>query len=259
MRWSRIFLLGVIGTLSLAALMGLAAVVSVRVNERLIGTDLIISLFSLTCLGASLPRHRGPWRWAAIGTYIVSAIGLVLTLLLIWDTFEYPASEPVARTAGIMATWAIALPAMLLLAMTRFANALWSVRIVTLVLIALLAGEITAAVLLELDEEIIGRIIAGNAILAALGTVSLPILYRLYGVHNPTTPVSTELKMEMVCPRCGERQTIPAGDSACKKCGLKFRLEIEEPRCPGCGYLLYKLESGQCPECGRAVAESSAA
>ena len=125
-------------------------------------------------------------------------------------------------------------------------------------LVALLAGEITAVILVEGNGDLFGRILAGTAILAGLGTVSLPILYRLYGEHNPTSPVSTELKMEMVCPRCGEGQTIPAGDSACGKCGLKFRLEIEEPRCPGCGYLLYQLTSRQCPECGRVVAKGAA-
>lgn len=258
MRWSRIFLLGVIGTLSLAALMGLAAVLSVEVNWRLIGTDLIISLFSLTCLGASMPRHRKPWHLAAMGTYISSAVGLVLILVLIWGNLDYQVEEPLGRAAGIMTTWAIALPAMALLAMTRFANALLWVRRATLALIALLATEITLVILFEGDGDIFGRIIAATAILAALGMVSLPILYRLYGEHNPTTPESTRLQMEMVCPRCGEGQTISAGDSACRKCKLKFRLEIEEPRCPGCGYLLYKLESGRCPECGREIVMGNA-
>jgi DNA-directed RNA polymerase subunit RPC12/RpoP len=41
------------------------------------------------------------------------------------------------------------------------------------------------------------------------------------------------------------------GDSKCGNCGLKFRIEIEEPRCARCGYLLWQLTERRCPECGQ--------
>jgi hypothetical protein len=253
MRLSRILLLSVIVTLCLAAFLGLAAVLAVRVNERLILTDLAISLFSLTCLGASLPRHRSRWRWATMGTFIASGLGLILSLGLIWDLLGFRPNELAVKAMGICITWSIALPAMSLLAMTRFSNAMRWIRLASLLLILLLATQVTVAIITELDSDLGGRIMAANAILASLGTLTLPILNKLYGSKNPTDAVSTKLEMEIICPRCRAHQTIAAGDSACSNCRLKFRLEIEEPRCPGCGYLLYQLTSPRCPECGREV------
>ena len=58
----------------------------------------------------------------------------------------------------------------------------------------------------------------------------------------------------VVCPCCGLDQTVPLGTSSCSACGLRIHLRIEEPRCPDCDYLLYRLTSGRCPECGTVVA-----
>lgn len=252
--WTSVFLVGVIVTLSLAAIMGLAAVLSMRVNLRLVGTDLVISLFSLTCLAASYPRHTTHyWRLAVLGTYLTSAIGLVLSLLLIWEAHPRQLEETIGKGTLIVIVWSIALPAMSLLALTRFANALSFARSATLLLIAILAAEITVAVLLESDTNFLLRAIAATTILAALGTLSLPILHRLYGQRNPTKVESAPLRVQIVCPRCSHTQFIPAGEAACVQCQLGFKLEIEEPRCRGCGYLLYQLRSSECPECGRAV------
>ena len=37
------------------------------------------------------------------------------------------------------------------------------------------------------------------------------------------------------------------------RCGLKFHIRLEEPRCPKCDYLLFMLQSDRCPECGTPV------
>ena len=254
MKLSRILLLGVIVTLCLAALMGLVAVISVQfVNWRLIGTDLTISLFSLTCLGASIPRHRNAWRLCQIGTFIASGLGLALSLCVIWQVTEYPTTKVLAQAWGVCLVWSIALPVMSLLAMTRFSNKLRWARLVTLTLIALLAAQASLAICIDLYSDIGSRLMIATAILTSLGIISLPILHKLYGNKNPTDGVSTKLEMEIICPRCAAHQTIAAGDSSCGNCRLKFRLEIEEPRCAGCGYLLYQLTSPRCPECGREI------
>lgn len=246
----RIFLLSVIVTLSFAAILGIAAVFATHLNYRFILTDLTVSLFSLTCLGASVARPKNLWRLAAIGTYLFSAIGLIVSMLLIWDTFSYPHSEPWARLLGISITWSIALPTLLLLSLTRFTNGLAYLRLVTLAVIALLAAQITVGIIVEPRDDLAWRFIAANAILASLGILSLPILYRLYGAQNPTDPVSARPELQIICPRCFQSQTIQAGDSVCSQCKLKFHLEIEEPRCRQCGYLLYQLTEPRCPECG---------
>ncbi len=254
MRLSRILLLCVIVTLCLAAMLGLVAVLAVNVvNWRLIVTDLAISLFSLTCLGASIPRHRNAWRFCTPGTFITGSVGLVLSLVAIWDLVDYPFSSLLDRGWGLCLLWSIALPVMSLLAMTQFSNWVRWARRVTLTLIGVLAIQASLAIILRMGSDIGARVMIANAILATLGIVSLPILQKLYGTKNTPDPVSTKLEMEIICPRCASHQTITVGDSACGNCHLKFHLEIEEPRCAGCGYLLYKLTSSRCPECGRAI------
>ena len=256
MKLSRILLLGVIATLCLAALMGLVGVLAVQVvNWRLIVTDLAIGLCGLTCLGASIPQHRNAWRLCKIGTFIASGVGLALSLCVIWEFFPYPTNKLLVRAWGFCFVWSVALPVLSLLTMSRFSNGLRWARLATLILTASLAAQGSLAIIMAWPGigDIGDRVMIATAILTSLGIISLPILHKLYGSKNPTDAVSTKLEMEIVCPRCAAHQTIAAGDSSCGNCRLKFRLEIEEPRCAGCGYLLYQLTSLRCPECGREI------
>jgi hypothetical protein len=52
------------------------------------------------------------------------------------------------------------------------------------------------------------------------------------------------------CPRCRSNVTAGAKEARCGACDLRFRLEIIEERCTGCGYSLYGLTMDRCPECG---------
>jgi rRNA maturation protein Nop10 len=63
----------------------------------------------------------------------------------------------------------------------------------------------------------------------------------------------TMADVTLLCPRCGKKQQVPVGQSECSGCRLRIRVQIEEPRCAQCGYLLYGLTSDRCPECGTAI------
>ena len=63
-----------------------------------------------------------------------------------------------------------------------------------------------------------------------------------------------EPEIELHCPHCGTRQTVPAGESRCARCGMEFEISITEPRCL-CGYSLRDIASDRCPECGRPRAQ----
>ena len=63
--------------------------------------------------------------------------------------------------------------------------------------------------------------------------------------------------LTLTCPRCEVEQTMRAGGGTCRGCRRPLLIEIEEPRCE-CGYLLFRLASPTCPECGRAVESSIA-
>jgi hypothetical protein len=62
--------------------------------------------------------------------------------------------------------------------------------------------------------------------------------------------------LAVVCPRCGAHEDQPLGESACRHCGLRYRIEVESPGCAGCGHTLQGLESNACPECGHPIRTS---
>jgi rRNA maturation endonuclease Nob1 len=62
----------------------------------------------------------------------------------------------------------------------------------------------------------------------------------------------------VVCPACRRRQPVVLGGDRCAGCGLRIEVRVEEPRCRRCGYLLLRLSSDVCPECGTPVAAATA-
>jgi hypothetical protein len=57
----------------------------------------------------------------------------------------------------------------------------------------------------------------------------------------------------LFCPRCRKKQSLELGGASCTSCGLRIEVRAEEPRCAKCDYLLYKLTSDVCPECGAPI------
>jgi hypothetical protein len=95
--------------------------------------------------------------------------------------------------------------------------------------------------------------------LTAAGVIVVAILNKFFGIKiaNPITYTATTL--QLLCPRCHKNLELPAGESACQYCKLKFKIEVEEPLCPTCGYNLHNLTTPRCPECGTQWAGDPAA
>lgn len=90
---------------------------------------------------------------------------------------------------------------------------------------------------------------------ALIGVVVVPMLIRMEnsaGRKNPIESLDRNVAITLTCPRCGFEQSMKPGVRPCAGCQALMRVEIEEPRCE-CGYLLFRLSSPQCPECGRPV------
>jgi len=263
LRPRQIFLLGVIGSLSVAALTGIGALLLGDFNRtvsQLIFTMLSIALFSLTALGAALGLRPGPWKVMSVAAFILSAIGLPLFLLMIWFdralrewTGSYASLETLAKSMGIVAAWAIALPWVSLLGLTRFENWMRVLRWMAMGIPTILAVLITLAIVTDLagEEDIWFRAIFIFVILTGLFTVAVPILYRLWGQKQAIETV--QLSLQLTCPRCLLEQTVNVGRSRCRQCRLWFEIEIEEPRCPHCQYQLHNLTRPTCPECGTSL------
>ncbi|MCL2648323.1 MAG: hypothetical protein FWD61_15155 [Phycisphaerales bacterium] len=88
---------------------------------------------------------------------------------------------------------------------------------------------------------------------AVAGTIAVSLLNKFFGIKikKPVTYSATTLHLQ--CPRCQTFQDLPEGESVCRSCKLKFKIEIEEPLCPTCGYNLHNLTSARCPECGTMI------
>jgi hypothetical protein len=131
------------------------------------------------------------------------------------------------------------------------------VRSVTIAAAAVCAAAINLLVYFDTrwDEEIWGRAAAGSGIVAGCGSLALLVLARINRrvEYRPDEGAVLATVVALVCPRCSKSQKIALGGAACKACGLRIEITIEEPRCPKCGYLLYMLQSPVCPECGAAI------
>ncbi len=258
MQLKRTFLLGVIGSLSLAALLGIWVFLFGGnfwdTEFKIIMTTLTAALFSLTSLGAAVVLERNRWRTAMIVTFVLSGLGLVLYLVTIWvEIWHYVDDDWVAKTMFWLAAWSVALPHMALLSLAPLKGFYLWVRRGALSNVLLLTVTITLFALFEgePDEDFWIRAVGVFGILAALGTITVPILAKVAGIEKVAGVESTSLDIKITCPRCLREQTVSCGHSRCSGCKLKFQIEIEEPRCPRCDYLLHMLTEPVCPECGR--------
>lgn len=136
------------------------------------------------------------------------------------------------------------------------------IRVATFVAV----GVLTVGIFLEAIEAIelqapyddwYQRFLIFVSMLNGAGTIALYLLAAIGSQERSAAEsLPPRVSLSAACPRCKAVNTFPAGRSECQSCGLRVTLDIEEPRCP-CGYLLYKLDSPNCPECGRAVRHSS--
>lgn len=257
----RAFLWTLIISLSLAALTGIVAIIAgglhSSIDEEIFGTLFTVSFFSLTSLCASIVLERNRWQLGMITALAISAVGLVLYLLVCWGVINlgYPYQwyyDWVWKSMIVIGVWAVALPHAGLLSLVQLTSGPWRwMRFATLLVVFIFAGVISVAVVVEFGDAITIQFIGVLGILTALGSIGLPILGKVHRIDKLEQTESTPLSLKIVCPRCLLDQTVSNGHSRCGRCRLKFHIEIEEPRCPGCNYLLHQLTSAKCPECGR--------
>ncbi len=271
MKLKRTFLISVLTSLSLAAVAAIGTMALGDFNDlqmRVIMSTLTVALFSLTSLLAALALEKKVWRIAMDTAFAISGVGLIFYLGVIWLEVKLWQSEWVGTAMWWLGIWAVALPQAALLAIARFPGAMRYVRLLAICSVLLFAASLTMLPLLQLISEylfntrylgdfgtVIATCVTVAGILAALGSIAVPVLYKVREIDKLAAVVSTSLRLEIACPRCLTRQTVDNGHSRCCQCRLKFRIEIEEPRCPKCDYLLHKLVDPVCPECGQALGD----
>ncbi len=87
-----------------------------------------------------------------------------------------------------------------------------------------------------------------------LGSLLVRIAFRLTSERERARveSVPSGVRLGLVCPGCAEGLSLAPGHGRCDGCGFTVSVEFDEPRCE-CGYLLFRLEGDQCPECGVVV------
>ncbi len=210
-------------------------------------------LVVLCLVDAGTPRWRR-WRW--IG---VAAAGVAATMWL-YDIWVGAGSDP-GFVAFVTLTCVAAVVAHASLASLCPLTAgqrwmLWGTVVAAMLTAGLVDLVLASERLLHLgryETSILWRGIGASGILAGCGTLALVVLAVLNRQIDYEPGSKEMLSLFLACPRCGKKHNVAIGEASCVACDLRISTRIEEPRCRKCGYLLYKLTSDRCPECGEAV------
>ncbi len=187
-----------------------------------------------------------------------AALGLAITLWAVWNDIH--------EESGVLTTLlsiAAVITHMNLCTLTPLKAAQRWIGVATIS-----AGALTAVLVDVLafnpgageSEFIVTRVAGAAGFVASCGSLGLLILARLNRrMYAPPRPFSEVKTVVVICPGCDTRREMPIGASSCPSCRLAFNIRIEEPRCPHCDYLLFRLQGDRCPECGAALEDAGAA
>ncbi len=262
-----VFLWSMIISLSLAALMGIFALVfggDSWFAQRILITALLVGGFSIVALMAAVVIERKrlvPLMWCGIGCAGAALLGW---LILLWGdgVMDWEIEELILKSSMTAALAAIGLThAGLMFLPKLYARWRQAVRTGAIVATGITLGLIIPFMWFEdmipYDAEwTIWRTIGVFAILGSAGTIVTPVLWKLQSiqVHAPAESIPHRVLVGITCPRCQTEAMLKTGGAKCSACGLKITIDVEEPRCV-CGYLLYQLQGDRCPECGRTIAD----
>lgn len=229
------------------------AVIWLTTRDEWIGREIVTTLALIGFYALAIPpaaaRERGRWLAAAYAGLAACFAAFAMVLAIIW-AFESE-NEWFARATATAAIIAAALSHTCVLGRIRLDLKFAWIVTGTLGCLWLLVSLLSYAILADDFEDFLMRLTAATGVLAGCGTLTLVILVSLKRVKKIERIESSARSIELACPRCTRRQTLPVGDARCEECALKIRIEIEEPRCAACGYLLWQLTERRCPECGR--------
>jgi hypothetical protein len=204
---------------------------------------LIMSLAGLGAVPGAL------WRWPAIA---LSVISLAVSLAGIWRSVpDHPGAFALLVTIPtVLAYFNLAM----LCPLKR--GQIW-VRWVAVVSVVATAVCVDFGVFLDAAQngELFARLAAATGIIAGCATLALAILAALNRkLERPTITLDNVHSLDVICPLCRKKQKITTGGASCAECGLRIVVNLEQPQCAKCGYILYGLKFERCPECGTVVA-----
>ena len=212
-------------------------------------TGVLLGYYIIAIPSADLHERRH-WPPLPLVGLVACGVGLLMVLVCIWA--EPTENLTFLKATGVVAVIAFSLAHTCLLVRVPGGPALtWLFR-ATLVCVWAVAAMWSAAIVLEPTDEFFFRVFGALGVMDASGSLSLLIMAKLRQIGKVGKLETVAARIEIHCPRCTLSQVLDAGKSKCTACGLKFTIEIEEPRCVKCDYLLWQLPERRCPECGTA-------
>jgi hypothetical protein len=207
---------------------------------------------ALACVGLiGVGIDRWHWRWIGIAAAIG---GLALVWIATYTGAHSDNPEPIVASLSLAIVVAHANIAL----RTRLKPSQKWLGYTTVAAVVICAAAfnfdaLTARRWSSIQSDTSGmRIAAACAILAACGSLALIVITQLNRRQlRPRTAFDAgTIHATVVCPVCSRNQPLTAGRGECERCGLRFVLSAEEPKCPACGYSLLYAKSDRCPECG---------
>jgi hypothetical protein len=220
----RLLLYSVVGTLVLAALVGIYVLLFGtfgKTEEKILLTTLSISYFSVTSLACAAAWEKGR-RVLSVPGFLFSVAGFGLLLPSVWaEWFDY---DPISKITAVLAIFSFSFAQVCLLSLvTLERRAVWVFYAAVGAILALAA---LVSVMIVLDKAgWLLRVAGAVAILDGCLSLCIPVLHRLG--RKPETPTESYTQIELVCPRCGERGRYPIGSISCRHCSLTMDVRIE--------------------------------
>lgn len=195
-----------------------------RTEIKILMTTLSISYFSVTSLACAAAFERRAGTWLAVAGLVVSSLGFLVFVPGIWA--EFWDSEVFAKSMAILAIFAFSLAQVCLLSLVPLERGLRWVFYAAALVIFGLACLISGMIIVEEDDEWLIRIVGVLGILDGCGSLLIPVLYKLRG--RPVVPAGENRfdHIELICPRCGQRDTYAIGTLKCTGCSLPIHVDI---------------------------------
>lgn len=201
MDWKRRLLVAAVASLAATAAIAIGILLFGdfgSTEARILGTTAAISFFSLLALPAGVLLERRAAEALAWLSLALVALAFVLVLAWIWSSGN---SDGVARAAGAVTAYAVAVAQVAALTSRRRDSDTGAVRIVFLgacVLALLLATMAAYAIFGDVDDESFYRVLAALAVLDVFLVVLQPFLRRLAGGTATKTRIVLEGTEEQI-------------------------------------------------------------
>jgi hypothetical protein len=188
--FKKIFLIGLIVSLSIGALLGIIIFLVGNFGEiqiRILLTTLIIGGFSLTGLCCSTLLEKKGFSALAIIGMILSVCGFLFITSLIWEIINWNSFDAVWKVMIILIVLAFSTAHASLLLLIKSDKKIVNVSLTTtLLFVSLVALELIILVFNEFRhiDDMWWRILGVFAIFDVLGTILTPILKNVTALHD---------------------------------------------------------------------------